>query len=121
MSDRGVSERETIHACRIETTNVRRVSQASEQTTSEREIGRRIARRCARWSRHVGCECRKSRLCRGEEERVDTLFRPRATSTKRASEASTSPSGELWDELGRSKAAMREQRAQKNERGPLQV
>jgi hypothetical protein len=52
---------------------------------------------------------------------VDTLFRPRATSTKRASEASTSPSGELWDELGRSKAAMREQRAQKNERGPLQV
>jgi hypothetical protein len=44
-----------------------------------------------------GCERRKSRLCRGEEERVDTLFRPRATSTKGASEASTSPSGELWD------------------------
>jgi hypothetical protein len=35
------------------------------------------------------------------------LLRPRATSIKRASEASTSPSGELWDEIGGLQSAIR--------------
>jgi hypothetical protein len=48
-----------------------------------------------------------SRLRRAEEERADTLFRLRATSTNRASEASTSPSGELWDEVGGIQGAIR--------------
>ena len=43
-----------------------------------------------------GCERRQSRLCRGEEERAEAFFPP--------------PSD---DELGRSKAAMREQQAPK--------
>jgi len=33
-------------------------------------------------------------------EGAEALFPLRATSIKRASEASTSPSGELWDEVG---------------------
>jgi hypothetical protein len=49
----------------------------------------------------VGCERRKSRLCRGEEEGAEAFFPP--------------PSD---DELGRSKAAMREQQAQTNSVGP---
>jgi hypothetical protein len=36
---------------------------------------------------------------RAEEERADMLF-VRERPTKRASEASTSHSGELWDEVG---------------------
>jgi hypothetical protein len=52
--------------------------------------GRRGAGR--KRSGHVGCERRKSRLCRGEEEGAEAFFPP--------------PSD---DELGRSKAAMREQ------------
>jgi hypothetical protein len=83
------------------------------QTERSRWLGAsEIARRRTRWSGQVSWERRKSRLCRGEEERAEAFCLRRATSTKRASEASTSPSGELWDELGRSKAAMREQQAQ---------
>jgi hypothetical protein len=52
-------------------------------------------------------ERRESRARRAEEEGAEALLR--ATSTKRTSEASTSPSGELWDEVGGSMRAMREQ------------